>query len=88
MMHSFYLLFVLSLLNPSIRAAYITLPLYIDPSPTAWAPLYKAIASNPQLLFQLIINPNTGPGNTNYPSSAYITAIYTLRNYSNVQLLG
>ncbi|KAN0121913.1 Spherulation-specific family 4 [Hyaloscypha variabilis] len=53
-----------------------------------WAPLYKAIASNPQLLFQLIINPNTSPGSTNYPSSAYITAIHTLRNYPNVQLLG
>jgi hypothetical protein len=73
---------------PYILAAYITFPLYIGPSPSAWAPLYSAVASNPRLLFQLIINPNSGPGSGQYPSSAYITAISKLRTYSNVQLIG
>jgi Spherulation-specific family 4 len=73
---------------PEIFAAYITFPLYIGPSPSAWAPLYNAIASNPRLVFQLIINPNSGPGSTQYPSSAYITALAKLRKYSNVQLIG
>jgi hypothetical protein len=73
---------------PCILAAYVTFPIYIGPSPSAWAPLYSAIASNPQLLFQLIINPNSGPGSGQYPSSAYITAISKLRTHSNVQLIG
>jgi hypothetical protein len=73
---------------PNILAAYITFPLYIGPSPSAWAPLYSAIASNPGLLFQLIINPNSGPGSAQYPSSAYITALAKLNKYPNVQLIG
>jgi hypothetical protein len=73
---------------PHTFAAYITFPLYIYPSSNAWAPLYTAIASNPHLLFQLIINPNSGPGSTQYPSSDYITALAKLNTYPNVQLLG
>jgi hypothetical protein len=90
-MQLFHLPLTLALLLlslPYILAAYITFPIYISPSRSAWAPLYNAIASNPHLLFQLIINPNSGPGSGQYPSSAYITAITTLRTYPNVQLLG
>jgi hypothetical protein len=74
---------------PHILAAYITFPIYIDPSPKAWAPLYSAISSTPQVLFQLIINPNSGPGNGVYPSWNWIQALSQLRTtYKNVQLIG
>jgi Spherulation-specific family 4 len=73
---------------PHILAAFITFPIYIGPSPTAWAPLYTAISSTPQVLFQLIINPNSGPGNGVYPSWNYIQALSKLRTYPNVQLIG
>jgi hypothetical protein len=73
---------------PCVLAAYITFPLYIGPSPSAWAPLYSAIASNPKLLFQLIINPLSGPGSGQYPISKYITALTQLHTYPNVQLIG
>jgi Spherulation-specific family 4 len=87
-MHFCHLFLAIPLLLSPIHAAYISFPIYINPSPSAWAPLYSAIAANPQLLFQLILNPNSGPGSGKYPSSAYITAITTLRKYSNVQLIG
>jgi hypothetical protein len=83
------LLFLTLLISiPPTLSAYITFPLYINPSNNAWAPLYNAIASNPGLLFQLIINPASGPGTTTYPSAAYITALTKLHTYPNVQLLG
>lgn len=73
---------------PYVLAANIIFPIYISPSPAAWAPLYNAIASNPKPIFQIIINPNNGPGSGQYPSSEYIAAIKKLRTYSNVQILG
>lgn len=90
-MQFFNLTRTLTLLLLSLRyvlAANIIFPIYISPSPAAWAPLYNAIASNPRPTFQIIINPNSGPGSGQYPSSEYIAAIKKLRTYSNVQLLG
>jgi hypothetical protein len=71
---------------PSTLSAFITFPLYIDPS--NWSQLYQAIAANPLLTFQLIINPSSGPGTSQYPSSNYITGLTKLNAHSNVKLLG
>jgi hypothetical protein len=73
---------------PHVLASYITFPIYISPSLKAWAPLYTAISSTPQVLFQIIINVSSGPGNGVYPSWNWIQALSILRSYPNVQLIG
>ena len=69
---------------------FILVPLYIYPLPNAWAPLYTAISSHPSLLFQIIVNPNSGPGGPpgTYPDESYTAEISRLNSYSNTQLLG
>ncbi|KAJ5785222.1 Spherulation-specific family 4 [Penicillium pulvis] len=67
----------------------ILLPLYIWPTDnTTWGPVYEAAAGNPDIEFKVIVNPDSGPGDTTYPESAYITAIAQLNSYDNVVVLG
>ncbi|KAL9116847.1 MAG: hypothetical protein Q9187_006622 [Circinaria calcarea] len=70
-------------------ATSILLPLYIYPLSGAWDPVFNAIASTPSVHWQVIVNPNSGPGPANtYPNSDYITAINRLNSYRNVETVG
>lgn len=70
-------------------ATFILLPIYIYPSGSLWAPTYKAIEKYPQIHWQVIVNPHSGPGPANsFPDSDYITAISKLNSYKNVLTLG
>ncbi|SLM40199.1 Spherulation-specific family 4 [Lasallia pustulata] len=70
-------------------ATSILLPLYIYPLSGAWTPIFNAIASTPTVHWQVVVNPNSGPGPANaYPSSDYITAINQLNSYKNVETIG
>lgn len=73
----------------SAAATSVLLPLYIYPTPGAWTPVYNAVAANASVHWQIVINPNSGPGPANtYPNSDYITAISKLNSYKNVELIG
>ncbi|KKY15753.1 putative cell surface spherulin 4-like protein [Phaeomoniella chlamydospora] len=47
-----------------------------------------AVASAPDVQFNIIINPASGPGSTVYPDSNYIAGVAKLNSYSNTKLLG
>jgi len=66
---------------------FVLAPLYIYPSSGAWDPLFTSIAQNPTLSFNVVINPNSGPGNTIYPNSDYITSVAKLNSYTNAQTI-
>ena len=71
------------------RATSIILPLYIYPLSGAWTPVFNAISSTPSVHWQVVVNPNSGPGPANtYPSSDYITALKQLNSYPNVETIG
>ncbi|KAH0279928.1 glycosyltransferase family 4 protein, partial [Aureobasidium melanogenum] len=57
------------------------------PPPRTWQPLYDALNNNPQVTFDIIVNPNNGPGGSP-PDSNYIANISQLNTYSNVNMLG
>ncbi|KAF2708221.1 hypothetical protein K504DRAFT_456254 [Pleomassaria siparia CBS 279.74] len=77
---------------------FVLLPLYIYPGPPdtpVWQPLYDAIAAYPTVQWQIIVNPNSGPGNNACPGTAnvaadiyYQAAIAKLNGYANVVTLG
>ncbi|PQE15157.1 cell surface spherulin 4 protein [Rutstroemia sp. NJR-2017a BVV2] len=55
----------------------------------AWDFVTTAVAKYPDVPFNIIVNPNSGPGVTNdYPASDFIDAIASLNVYPNVNLLG
>ncbi|KAL2831505.1 Spherulation-specific family 4 [Aspergillus cavernicola] len=71
--------------NPSS----VIFPLYIYPeSNSTWAPLYEAILTHPELNFVVIVNPQSGPGSSDYPDQAYQVGIRQLDTYPNVQKVG
>lgn len=66
------------------------LPLYVYPSPGAWNEVYEAIEKNPRLEFQIVLNPDTGPGSNasiGYDSN-WINATATLNSYPNARVFG
>lgn len=67
---------------------YILLPLYIYPEDGSWAPLINAVTAHPAVDFQIIINPDSGPGASQYPDPGYIAGIAQLNQFPNTQLLG
>ncbi|KAJ5557593.1 Spherulation-specific family 4 [Penicillium frequentans] len=67
----------------------ILLPLYIWPTDDfIWEPVYTAAELHPEIQFQVIINPDSGPGYTEFPATSYITAVAHLNTYDNVFMLG
>ncbi|KAG9234422.1 Spherulation-specific family 4 [Amylocarpus encephaloides] len=66
----------------------VLIPLYVYPAQHAWDPLYQAISSNPNLLFTVVINPNSGPGLNPLPDSNFTAGINILNSYPNVHLAG
>ncbi|KUJ17374.1 uncharacterized protein LY89DRAFT_684436 [Mollisia scopiformis] len=67
---------------------HILFPLYFYPDPGAWQPLYTSLSSYPSVTFDVIINPDSGPGSTVYPDSNFIAGIAELNSYPNANLLG
>ena len=73
---------------------FILLPLYSYPgtSASAWSNVTTAITSNPHVQWQVIVNPDSGPGTngtTACPTDTnYIDAISKLNGYANVMTLG
>ncbi len=85
-----FTLLALFVLAHQSTAVSILLPLYIypDPSASAWNDVTAAISASPNVQWQIIINPNSGPGTTSYPDANYITGISKLNSYANVQTFG
>ncbi|KAF6225920.1 hypothetical protein HO173_012692 [Letharia columbiana] len=89
-MKSLLLLTPLLLALPT-TSLFILLPLYVYPgtSASAWNNATAAIAAYPKVQWQVIVNPNSGPGTTGYPTDQnFITGIAKLNSYPNVQTLG
>ncbi|KAJ5292806.1 uncharacterized protein N7443_008759 [Penicillium atrosanguineum] len=83
-----YILGALSLASV-VSSTAILLPLYSWPEDNStWSPVYKAAAAHPDILFQVIVNPDSGPGETTYPDDSYIASVAQLNSYSNVEVIG
>ncbi|KAL9124860.1 MAG: hypothetical protein Q9175_008166 [Cornicularia normoerica] len=85
------LLLAPSFLALPITSLFILLPLYVypDTSASAWKNATAAIAAYPKVQWQVIVNVDSGPGTTGYPTDQdYITGIAELNSYPNVQTLG
>ena len=71
---------------------HILLPLYLYPGDgaSAWDPIFSTISSYPQLQFDIVVNPNSGPGTAGgAPTDAnIIDGIQKLNSYPNVQTMG
>lgn len=91
-----YTKLLLSTFISTIQATQLLVPLYLDPSqgiqdgsPTAWNTIYTAVANNPSTQFQIILNPNNGPGNSKPGyNNEYITGVAKLNAYPNVHTFG
>ena len=70
-----------------VNPGFILFPLYIYPSNNAWKPLFDAAAAFPSLIFQAVINPDSGPGSGPCPTIDYINALATLNSYPNIKTL-
>jgi len=87
---------ILTLLTPLILAPlstslFILLPLYLYPgdNASAWSDVTATIESHPQVQFEVVVNPNSGPGTTSYPTDPnIISGIAKLNSYSNVKTVG
>ena len=69
----------------------ILLPLYLYPgdAATAWSPIFQTISTHQNTTFQIVINPNSGPGTPSTLTDAnLITGISKLNAYPNVRTLG
>ncbi|KAL8749100.1 MAG: hypothetical protein Q9199_007896 [Rusavskia elegans] len=85
------LLTPLLLLFPLSTAIDILLPLYLYPgeSATAWSSIFTTISTHSTVQFQIIINPNSGPGTTSFLTDEnLITGISKLNSFTNVHTLG
>ena len=83
-------IFIISLIFAiPCHSLFILLPLYLypDTSASAWSNVTAAIAANKNVQWQIIVNPNSGPG-TYPPDANYIAAISKLNSYPNVVNVG
>lgn len=72
-----------------VSSTSILVPLYVWPEDdSSWAPVFNAISSFPDVQFQVIVNPNSGPGETAYPDENIIAGVAKLNNHDNVQVIG
>ena len=80
---------LLSLFALPAHSLFILVPLYLYPgtSGSAWSNVTAAIAASPKVNWQIIINPNSGPG-TYPPDANYITAVSKINSYPNALTLG
>lgn len=69
----------------------ILLPFYVHPStsPASWDGLSTTIAKYSNVQWQVIVNPNSGPGTTETkPEPAYVDAISMINSHNNAVTLG
>ncbi|RMZ08901.1 hypothetical protein D0862_03804 [Hortaea werneckii] len=71
-----------------LKSGFILVPLYMFPFPGAWDPLFQAAQKHPEITFQAIINPDSGPGQGSCPGPEYSTALANLIAHPNIQTLG
>ncbi|KAF3939212.1 hypothetical protein ABW19_dt0207147 [Dactylella cylindrospora] len=80
-----------------VNALSITFPLYIYPAGCAnqpysagcaWYPFFQSVAAYPSLVFNFIVNVDSGPGPSNYPDSNWISAINWVNSQNNTRTLG
>lgn len=89
-MRLLFLLISLYLALPS-NSLFIILPLYLYPGEngTAWSDVTSTIDAYPGVQWQIIVNPNSGPGTSSYPSDPnIISGLAKLNSYSNVNTVG
>ena len=89
-MHLLSLRCALHLALPS-HSLSIIFPLYLYPgdNASAWSDVTSTIEAYPTVQWQIIVNPNSGPGTTGYPSDPnIITGVAKLNSYSNVNTVG
>jgi hypothetical protein len=55
---------------------------------SSWNQIYSSISANPTLNFDIIINPDSGPGASAQPNSDYLPAIAKLNTFPNTRLHG
>ncbi|KAL8961661.1 MAG: hypothetical protein Q9193_001817 [Seirophora villosa] len=85
-----WLSFIVSLfLSVPCHSIFVLVPLYLYPNAdaSAWSNITAAIAGNTEAQWQIIVNPNSGPG-TYPPDVNYIAAVSRLNSYPNVVTLG
>lgn len=71
----------------AISALAVALPLYLWPSKTAWAPYDQTFGANPHVKFNVIVNPNDGPG-PKVLDPAYVQGVQMLNSHSNIRSYG
>ncbi|CAN8095274.1 unnamed protein product [Discula destructiva] len=84
-------IYLLPLVLSAVQATNLLLPLYVYPSWLGyWDYIYDTIAQNPDLEFDIIINPSNGPGGSSGPgyNSDYVSGVAHLNTYPNVHLFG
>ncbi|KAL8679954.1 MAG: hypothetical protein Q9186_003819 [Xanthomendoza sp. 1 TL-2023] len=76
---------------PFTSALDILLPLYIYPGEgaSAWSDVFSTISSHPNVQFEVVVNPNSGPGTTSFPTDPnIITGVSKLNSFPNVHTVG
>ncbi|KAL8813891.1 MAG: hypothetical protein Q9223_006845 [Gallowayella weberi] len=69
----------------------VLLPLYLYPGEgaSAWSDVFSTISSHPNVSFEVVVNPNSGPGTTSFPTDPNIIAgVSKLNSFSNVHTIG
>lgn len=69
-------------------ASSVILPLYIYPLGDAWEPLYDALNATSSLNYTIIVNPDSGPGDSSLPNEDYLPAIQRLNSFPNARTVG
>ncbi|KAI4193183.1 MAG: hypothetical protein LQ350_008432 [Teloschistes chrysophthalmus] len=86
-MHLSYIVPLLLAVQARSLSVLVPLYLYPDSSASAWSNVTAAIAANPYVNWQIIVNPNSGPGD--YPPDAnYIAGVSKINSYPNAVTLG
>ncbi|KAL8712700.1 MAG: hypothetical protein Q9220_003232 [cf. Caloplaca sp. 1 TL-2023] len=81
----------LSLVASFASAINILLPLYLypDEGASAWSNVFSTISSHPNVQFEVVVNPQSGPGTTSAPTDAnIITGVSKLNSFPNVHTVG
>ena len=71
-------------------AVSLLVPLYVYPGDryAAWKPLLDSIRANPLIQYNVIVNPDSGPGSGHYPDVNLKAGLQALNAFSNVRTLG
>ncbi|KAG6988575.1 hypothetical protein G7Y79_00071g097460 [Physcia stellaris] len=88
MLYTYSTLLVLTVSSSCLN---VLLPLYLYPGEgaSAWTDVFSTIESHQNVQFEVVVNPNSGPGTSSVPTDAnIITGVSKLNSYSNVHTVG